>query len=100
MKCRYRKNLDLVLKGLNFTITGGHKLGVVGRTGSGKSTIMLCLLRILEASEGQILIDGRDIGKMSLEELRSKITIILQDPCLFAGTVRQVISYLFRILIH
>jgi len=50
---------------------------------------MLCLLRILEASEGQILIDGRDIGKMSLEELRSKITIILQDPCLFAGTVRQ-----------
>lgn len=47
LKCRYRKNLDLVLKGLNFTIAGGHKIGVVGRTGSGKSTIMLCLLRIL-----------------------------------------------------
>lgn len=48
-KCRYRKNLDLVLRGLTVTFQGGHKIGVVGRTGSGKSTIMLCLLRILEA---------------------------------------------------
>ena len=87
-KCRYRKNLDLVLRGLTVTFHGGHKIGVVGRTGSGKSTIMMCLLRILEASEGKIILDGRDISTLSLEHLRSKITIILQDPCLFAGTIR------------
>jgi ATP-binding cassette, subfamily C (CFTR/MRP), member 1 len=88
LKCRYRKNLDLVLRGINVTFTGGHKIGVVGRTGSGKSTIMLCLLRILEASDGKIMLDGRDISQLSLDDLRSKITIILQDPCLFAGTIR------------
>lgn len=88
-KCRYRKNLDLVLRGLNVTFTGGHKIGVVGRTGSGKSTIMLCLLRILEADSGKIILDGRDISQLSLDDLRSKITIILQDPCLFAGTIRE-----------
>lgn len=96
-KCRYRKNLDLVLRGLTVTFQGGHKIGVVGRTGSGKSTIMMCLLRILEASEGKIILDGRDISQLSLDDLRSKITIILQDPCLFAGTIREVITYLFRI---
>ena len=87
-KCRYRANLDLVLRGLNVTFTGGHKIGVVGRTGSGKSTIMMCLLRILEAADGKIILDGRDISQLSLDDLRSKITIILQDPCLFAGTIR------------
>lgn len=96
-KCRYRKNLDLVLRGLTVTFQGGHKIGVVGRTGSGKSTIMMCLLRILEASEGKIILDGRDISQLSLDDLRSKITIILQDPCLFAGTIREVIAHLFRI---
>ena len=69
---------------------GGHKIGVVGRTGSGKSTIMMSLLRILEAYDGQIILDGKDISKISLDDLRSKITIILQDPCLFAGTLREV----------
>jgi len=81
----------LVLRGLTVTFQGGHKIGVVGRTGSGKSTIMLCLLRILEAAEGNIILDGKDISKLSLDDLRSKITIILQDPCLFAGTIREVI---------
>ena len=99
-KCRYRANLDLVLKGLNVTFTGGHKIGVVGRTGSGKSTIMLCILRILEADGGKILLDGRDIHELSLDDLRSKISIILQDPCLFAGTIREVIILLHRIWIH
>jgi ABC-type multidrug transport system fused ATPase/permease subunit len=65
-KCRYRKNLDLVIRGLNVTFPGGFKIGVVGRTGSGKSTIMLCLLRILEADSGKILLDGRDISQLSL----------------------------------
>jgi ABC-type multidrug transport system fused ATPase/permease subunit len=95
-KCRYRKNLDLVLRGINVTFTGGHKIGVVGRTGSGKSTIMMCLLRILEAADGKIMVDGRDISQMSLDDLRSKITIILQDPCLFAGTIREVALFIFR----
>lgn len=85
---KYRPNLDLVLRGLSVTFQGGHKIGVVGRTGSGKSTIMMSLLRILEAYEGEILMDGRDIAKVSLDDLRSKITIILQDPCLFAGDLR------------
>lgn len=98
-KCRYRQNLDLVLRGLNVTFTGGHKIGVVGRTGSGKSTIMLCLLRILEADSGKIIVDGRDISQLSLDDLRSKVSIILQDPCLFAGTLREVFLLLFRILI-
>jgi ABC-type multidrug transport system fused ATPase/permease subunit len=88
--------LDLVLRGLNVTFTGGHKIGVVGRTGSGKSTIMMCLLRILEAADGKILLDGRDISQLSLDDLRSKITIILQDPCLFAGTIREVALFIFR----
>ena len=87
-KVKYRPNLDLVLRGLTVTFQGGHKIGVVGRTGSGKSTIMMSLLRILEAYDGQIICDGKDISKLSLDDLRSKITIILQDPCLFAGTLR------------
>ena len=91
--------MDLVLKGLTVTFQGGHKIGVVGRTGSGKSTIMMALLRILEAYDGQIILDGKDISKISLDDLRSKITIILQDPCLFAGTLKEVNYFLFRILI-
>ena len=79
-----------MLRGLTVTFTGGHKIGVVRRTGSAKSTIMMALLRILEAYDGQIICDGKDISKLSLDDLRSKITIILQDPCLFAGTLREV----------
>lgn len=85
---KYRANLDPVLRGLTVTFPAGEKIGIVGRTGSGKSTCTLALLRILEAFRGQILIDGKDISKMSLDDLRSAITIILQDPCLFAGTLR------------
>lgn len=88
---KYRPNLDLVLKGLNVTFEGGSRVGVIGRTGSGKSTVMMSILRILEAYSGKIVIDGKDISQMSLDDLRPKITIILQDPCLFAGTLREVI---------
>ena len=62
---------------------------------------MMSLLRILEAYDGQIILDGKDISKLSLDDLRSKITIILQDPCLFAGTLKEVIILLnFRTWTH
>ena len=66
-----------------------EKIGIVGRTGSGKSTMMLGLLRIIEGSSGRIVIDGIDIAVLSLEELRSNINIILQDHFLFTGTVKD-----------
>ncbi|XP_026281245.2 multidrug resistance-associated protein 1 isoform X2 [Frankliniella occidentalis] len=85
---RYREGLDLVLKGINFTVKGGEKVGIVGRTGAGKSSLTLALFRIIEAAGGQILIDGVDISKLGLHALRSRLTIIPQDPVLFSGSMR------------
>lgn len=85
---RYRPDTDLVLRNLSFTIKAGQKVGVVGRTGAGKSTICLALWRIVEADSGKILIDGRDISQISLHNLREQIAIIPQDPTLFEGTLR------------
>ena len=85
---RYRPDTDLVLRNLSFKIEPKQKIGVVGRTGAGKSTIWLALWRIVEADSGQILIDGVDISKISLQNLREKIAIIPQDPTLFEGTLR------------
>ncbi|XP_037921935.1 multidrug resistance-associated protein 1 isoform X7 [Hermetia illucens] len=87
-KVRYREGLDLVLKGITFTVTGGEKVGIVGRTGAGKSSLTLSLFRIIEAAEGQILIDGVDISALGLHALRSRLTIIPQDPVLFSGSLR------------
>ncbi|CAK8671761.1 unnamed protein product [Clavelina lepadiformis] len=86
---RYRDELDLVVRGINVDIKGGEKIGVVGRTGAGKSSLTLALFRIIEAAEGMITIDGLDIGKMGLHSLRSKLSIIPQDPVLFCGTLRM-----------
>ena len=72
--------MDLVLKGVSFEVEGGQKVGIVGRTGAGKSSFTLALFRIIEAEEGTILIDGIDIASIGLHDLRSKITIIPQDP--------------------
>ncbi|XP_064624457.1 multidrug resistance-associated protein 1-like isoform X1 [Lineus longissimus] len=86
---RYRQGLDLVLKKINCSIRPGEKVGIVGRTGAGKSSLTLAMFRILEAAEGHITVDGVNISKIGLHDLRSKITIIPQDPVLFSGTLRM-----------
>ncbi|KAJ2819854.1 hypothetical protein GGI24_004662, partial [Coemansia furcata] len=77
-----------VLHGISFTVRHGEKIGVVGRTGAGKSTLSLALLRFIEATSGQIFLDSVDISTLGLEGLRQSITIIPQDPVLFNGTIR------------
>ncbi|KAJ2523870.1 hypothetical protein GGI11_001212 [Coemansia sp. RSA 2049] len=77
-----------VLHGISLTIKHGEKIGVVGRTGAGKSTMSLALLRFIEASKGKIVLDGVDISKIGLEDLRRNVTIIPQDPVLFNGSIR------------
>ncbi|KAI8384080.1 multi drug resistance-associated protein MRP [Blakeslea trispora] len=86
---RYRDGLDLCLRDLSLTIAPKEKIGIVGRTGAGKSSLTLALFRIVEAAKGNIIIDGIDISSMRLFDLRSRLTIIPQDPVLFAGTVRE-----------
>lgn len=88
-KVRYREGLDLVLKGISFEVTGSEKIGIVGRTGAGKSSLTLALFRIIEAAGGKISIDGIDISVLGLHGLRSRLTIIPQDPVLFSGSLRM-----------
>jgi len=80
---------SVVLKGLNISIPSRAKVGVVGRTGAGKSTLMVSLLRLVELESGSITIDGVDIRNLGLKLLRSKIAVIPQDPTLFSGTIRS-----------
>lgn len=89
---RYRPTTDLVLKNISFDIEPGMKVGIVGRTGSGKSTIAMTLSRILELESGSIQIDGINIRDLALHNLRSKVTMIPQDPCLFKGTLKYNID--------
>ncbi|XP_059142742.1 multidrug resistance-associated protein 1-like isoform X2 [Physella acuta] len=89
LKLRYREGLDFVLKGINCTIQPGEKVGIIGRTGAGKSSLTIALFRIIEAAEGSISVDGIDISTIGLHDLRSKLTIIPQDPVLFSGTLRM-----------
>ncbi|KAI1519018.1 ATPase [Pyrenophora tritici-repentis] len=89
VEMRYRAGLPLVLKGLSMHVRAGERIGVVGRTGAGKSSIMSALFRLQELSGGSIVIDGVDIGKIGLHDLRSKLAIIPQDPTLFKGTIRS-----------
>lgn len=88
-KIRYREGLDLVIRGISLSVKGGEKIGIVGRTGAGKSSLTLGLFRIVEAAGGEIVIDGLDISKMGLHQLRSRLTIIPQDPVLFSGNLRM-----------
>ncbi|KAJ1998520.1 hypothetical protein GGI04_004963, partial [Coemansia thaxteri] len=77
-----------VIRGISFAAAHGEKIGVVGRTGAGKSTLSLAFLRFIEAAKGRVLLDNVDISKIGLEELRRNVTIIPQDPTLFNGTIR------------
>ena len=85
---RYRPDCDLVLKGVSFNIKGGEKVGIVGRTGAGKSTLIQCISRLVEIEHGTMIIDGVNTSDIPLDQLRDAITVIPQDPTLFAGSVR------------
>ncbi|CCL99693.1 uncharacterized protein FIBRA_01714 [Fibroporia radiculosa] len=86
---RYRPELDLALRDISIKINHREKIGICGRTGSGKSTLLLTLFRIIEPASGTIFIDGVDITKVGLHDLRSAISIVPQSPDLFEGTIRE-----------
>ncbi|XP_063420619.1 multidrug resistance-associated protein 1-like [Mytilus trossulus] len=86
---RYRSGLDLVLKGIFFDINGGEKIGIVGRTGAGKSSLTLSIFRLIEKSSGHIVIDGIKIDDIGLHDLRSQISILPQDPVIFSESLRE-----------
>jgi ABC-type multidrug transport system fused ATPase/permease subunit len=101
LQMKYRPDTPLVLKGLNVSIQGGERVGVVGRTGSGKSSLLLALLRLVEPTlvvddieeyRAPVTIDGVDVLRVGLRDLRSRIGIIPQNPVLFAGTIRSNID--------
>ncbi|KAK9065604.1 hypothetical protein SSX86_015005 [Deinandra increscens subsp. villosa] len=89
LQVRYAAHMPLVLRGITCSFHGGTKTGIVGRTGSGKSTLIQTLFRIVEPTRGEILIDGINISSIGLHDLRSRLSIIPQDPTMFNGTVRS-----------
>ncbi|KAK2440991.1 ABC transporter C family member [Trifolium repens] len=89
LQVQYAPHLPLVLRGLTCTFTAGAKTGIVGRTGSGKTTLVQALFRLVEPVAGQILIDNINISLIGIHDLRSRLSIIPQDPTMFEGTVRS-----------
>lgn len=86
---RYRPGLDLVLKGINLNFESCEKIGIVGRTGAGKSSLISGLFRIIEPAQGNVTIDSIDISTIGLRDLRKRLAIIPQETSLFEGTVRD-----------
>lgn len=93
---RYREDLPIVLRGVGFTIPAGRKVGVVGRTGSGKSSFLLSLLRLNDVVQGDIAVDGVSLTRLGLADARSGVAWIPQQPDLFAGTLRCVLCLRLR----
>jgi ABC-type multidrug transport system fused ATPase/permease subunit len=89
---RYRSDLQPVLRNINMTIRPQEKIGIVGRTGAGKSSLAMALMRGLEADGGKIIIDGLDIGQLGLRDLREAVAFVPQDPTLFTGTIRSTLD--------
>ncbi|RDW64426.1 ABC transporter [Aspergillus mulundensis] len=89
LEVSYASDLEPVLRGVRFSVENNQRVGVVGRTGAGKSSLTLALFRFLEARRGRIVVDGLDIRHVKLQELRRRLAIIPQDPVLFSGTVRS-----------
>ena len=87
--CSYRAGLDPVIKNISFSIKAGQRVGIVGRTGAGKSSLMSVLLRLIDITSGKLSIDGINVQHIGLHELRPKISVIPQVPFLFMGTIRQ-----------
>ncbi|VDM63338.1 unnamed protein product [Angiostrongylus costaricensis] len=85
---RYGNSEKLAVKNMTFSIKGGEKVAIIGRTGSGKTTVARGLLRLVEKASGDVFIDGVNIADLGLRELRTRITIIPQDPVLFSSTLR------------
>mmetsp|Transcript_5061 Transcript_5061/g.21923 ORF Transcript_5061/g.21923 Transcript_5061/m.21923 type:complete len:1209 (+) Transcript_5061:252-3878(+) len=89
VELKYRSDLPPALKGISFIVLSGENVGVVGRTGAGKTSLAQALFRMVEMSQGQIFVDGKDISTLGLHTLRSRLAIITQDPMLVSATVRH-----------
>lgn len=89
LQVRYGLTMPFILRGLTCTFPGGKKTGIVGRTGSGKSTLIQTIFRIIDPAVGHIFIDGTDISTIGLHDLRSRLGIIPQEPIMFQGTLRN-----------
>jgi ABC-type multidrug transport system fused ATPase/permease subunit len=89
LSVRYRPELPMALSDITFHVKSGMRVGIIGRTGSGKSTLILTLMRLLEPAEGVVEIDGINLSTLALEDLRSSLVVVPQEPVLFSGSLRE-----------